>query len=352
MSVGKARTLLGKYMDRDTNADRRSLLIGGALLVTAPSPLAAKAMSVVGEQDGLRLDPSDMPFPSLPPQGSINDRADAYGQTALTLSRVAAMTTRCARDVAYGKGVAQKLDIYLPNEASARDLPVFINIHGGAWRWGYKEWMGLNAPPIVAARAIYVSVEYSLAPAARYPKQLDDCTLALAWVYKNISRFGGNPAKILVGGHSAGAHLASLMTLRRDRLKQFNLPEDVIKACLTASGAYDFRDPLIYGLPKDNAFLNDFLASAADVKDVSPIAWTRGNRTPFLVTWGENDRDDAKFTAPAFVAVLRREQAPVVSHRFPLLDHFWMHVAQQSATNLWTRTAIAWLKGEPGVPVA
>ena len=87
-----------------------------------------------------------MPFANLKPQSPINIRADAYGQTALNLSRLAAMTTRCKLDIAYGSGPAQRLDVYMPADKSAKGLPVFMNIHGGGWTHGYKEWMGLNAP--------------------------------------------------------------------------------------------------------------------------------------------------------------------------------------------------------------
>jgi arylformamidase len=329
--------------------ERRRVLAGTAFLAMGFGALKASAQSEIGKAGQIkrRLDPARLPFANLPSQGTINDRADAYVQSAISLSRVAALTTRCVLDVPYGPGHAQRLDIYLPNDESARDLPIFVNIHGGAWRWGYKEWMGLNAPPIIDAPAIYVSVEYALSPAARHPTQLDDCTAAVAWVRKNIGRYGGDQNRIHIGGHSAGAHLAALLTLRRDRLERFGLPQDVIKACLICSGAYDFRDPAIYGLPAKNAFLDDFLASPTDAGDASPISWVSGNTTPFFVTWGENDRDDAKITAPAFLTALREQPGRAEGYMFPLLDHYWMHLAQQSANNLWVKTVVAWLNGDP-----
>jgi arylformamidase len=331
------------------NYERRRVLSGVAALTGGVIATSARADNKGGASchngaavaEGVLL-----PFANLPSQGSINDRADAYGQSALALSRIAAMTTRCELGIPYGPGNAQKLDIYLPSDAHLRELPVMVNIHGGAWRWGYKEWMGLNAPPIIATQAIYVSVEYALAPAARYPSQLDDCTAAVAWVHKNISRYGGDPNRICIGGHSAGAHLAALMTLRKDRMDRFKLPQDVLKACLICSGAYDFRDPSIYGLPAKNPYLDDFLSAPAEAGEASPISWVKGNTTPFFVTWGENDRDDAKMTAPAFLAALREQPGRAEGHMFPSFDHFWMHLAQQSPANLWVKTVIAWLHGD------
>ncbi len=98
------------------------------------------------------------------------------------MSRVAALTTRCELDVRYGDRPAQRLDIYMPADTSLRDLPVFVNIHGGGWLIGYKEWCGLNAPALVDLPAIYVSVEYGLMPGTPHPGSLQDCLLAVGWI--------------------------------------------------------------------------------------------------------------------------------------------------------------------------
>ncbi len=122
------------------------------------------------------------PFDHLPAQSPINLRADAYAETALRLSQFAAMTTRCVLDVPYGDLPAQRLDIFMPKDASLKGLPVFINIHGGGWTHGYKEWMAFGAPVVTAFPAIYVSTEYRLAPDAKHPAQVEDSAAALAWV--------------------------------------------------------------------------------------------------------------------------------------------------------------------------
>src|SRR5262245_48904827 len=97
-----------------------------------------------------------MAFDSLAPQPKMNPDAEAYAAEALRLSREAARTTRCVLDLAYGSDPAQTLDLYLPPDTSldAHDLPVLMLMHGGGWTHGHKEWMGLNAPPLVGAPAI------------------------------------------------------------------------------------------------------------------------------------------------------------------------------------------------------
>src|ERR1700679_3848618 len=144
----------------------------------------------------------DRTFTDLPPQSRLNEAVDVYAATALNLSRLAATTCRCQLDIAYGTDPWQKLDIYLPRQQNLTGLPAFLNIHGGGWTHGYKEWMGLNAPPIVAFPAIYISVGYRLAPTNRHPAQLEDIFNALTWAQQHIAKFGGSPDRLFIGGHS------------------------------------------------------------------------------------------------------------------------------------------------------
>lgn len=321
---------------------RDSLLIASAGLLAGQSVQAGQA-----PQAAISEPVQSVPFASVKPQPPINIRADAYGQTALNLSRLAALTTRCKLDIPYGPGEAQRLDVYMPSDAGARKLPVFVNIHGGGWTHGYKEWMGLNAPAITQFPAIYVAIDYGLSPAQRFPGHLHDCLQAVAWVYKNIAGFGGDPNRISVGGHSAGAHLSALLTVRRDLHAKFGLPEDAIKACLPYSGVYDLRELEVYGQPTSGAAIEPLLASRADADAASPIMHLQSVRTPFFITWSENDNVLCKAQSPAFVLALRQQGVRAEGYMFPLFDHFWIHVDQQNPANLWTRTLRSWMLGDP-----
>lgn len=286
-----------------------------------------------------------VPFGGLKPQTPINTRADAYGRTALGLSRLAAMTVRCELDVPYGKDAAQRLDVYLPKEKKLRGLPVLICFHGGGHTHGYKEWMGLNAPAIVSLPAIFVSVEYRLAPSMEQARsyiltQLDDTLAATRWVLDNVARYGGDSGRIHIGGHSAGAVLSALATLRRDLYGKFGLPQGVIKACFPVSGSYDVRDPVAYG---DNSGAK---VDAALANETSCMAHVAGNKVRFFVTWGGDDNVRTKAQSPAFVMALNDEDGVTRGHRFEQFDHFWIHVDQQNETNLWTRTVRAWMSGD------
>jgi arylformamidase len=292
-------------------------------------------------------DSIQMPFTGLLPQGPITPVADIYAETALNLSRLAALTTRCILSVQYGSEPAHTLDIYLPRQEGLSGLPVFVNIHGGGWLFGHKEWLGLNAPAIVAFPAIYVAIDYRLAPTYMHPAQIEDCLMALAWVHDNIAEYGGDTQRVYVGGHSAGAHLASLMTLRTDLYRRFGLPSRPIRACFPYNGLYDFTNMESYGEIEANNPGNAFIPDAHAAVGASPINFTSNNSVPFFVTWAENDLPLFKAQSAAFVEALRSQPGRVEKHMYLDFDHFWTHLDQQRSTSSWTLTLQSWMSGDP-----
>ncbi|MBC7997680.1 MAG: alpha/beta hydrolase [Leptolyngbya sp.] len=124
----------------------------------------------------------------------------------------------------------QCLDVY--SNRDARNWPVVVMIHGGAWRSGDKSQPqnGRDKARFLLANGfVFVSVNYRLAPEFGHPSQIKDIAAALAWVSKNISKYGGNPAKVIVMGHSAGAHLACLAVTNQKFLKDAGF--DVANVC-------------------------------------------------------------------------------------------------------------------------
>jgi len=284
-----------------------------------------------------------MAFDDLPPQPPMNLRADAYADTSLRLSRAAATATRTVLDVPFGDDWYQKLDVYLPRDEGLTGLPVYVGIHGGGWSHGFKEWMGLNAPPVVALPGIYVSLSYRLAPQHRHPAMLEDCLAGFAWVYRNIARYGGDPNRLFVGGHSAGGHLASLLTLRTDLHAQYGLPKGVVKACFPCSGIYATHH-------EDGSRVNTIapmVGEAYDDRTASPMTYIARNTVPFFVTWAENDNANCKLQGPWFLRELRKQPGRAEGYEFPQFDHFWITIDQQRAENPATRTLLSWMAGDP-----
>jgi acetyl esterase/lipase len=210
---------------------------------------------------------------------------------------------------------------------------------------------------VLAAPAIFVTPSYRHAPAAQFPAQLDDCADAIAWVHSNIAAYGGDPTRIHLGGHSAGAHLAALTALRRDALTARGLPSDVIKACYPVSGRYDLGERSARGagaapVRDGQSLVESFLGTPANVAAASPLQQVRGNTTPFVVAVGSRDLAGFVDQARAFVAALRAERGVVRFEEFEGYDHFMMSEQCSQPDNIWMRLVHDRLHQLPAVPNA
>ncbi len=161
-------------------------------------------------------------------------------------------------DVPYADPAAdrQVLDIHAPD--GARGLPVVFWIHGGGWQAGDKTDVQLK-PRVFAERGfVFVSTNYRLLPQVDMDTLIRDVARSLGWVHKHIAEYGGDPNRIFVMGHSAGAQLAALLCVDERYLAAEGVPFDVLKGCVPVDGdTYDlpaiimtaeFRQT-VHGLP-------------------------------------------------------------------------------------------------------
>jgi arylformamidase len=137
-------------------------------------------------------------------------------------------------NISYGSSPREVLDIYAADKAGG---PVLIYIHGGYWRSGSKEDNCNFVPTFTKRGATVVLVEYDLCPQVTVSDIVRQTRSAIGWTHKNIARYGGDPAKLFVAGHSAGGHLTA-MALAHDWRGE-GLPADIIKGATATSGVYD-----------------------------------------------------------------------------------------------------------------
>lgn len=140
-------------------------------------------------------------------------------------------------DVAYGDDASERLDI-LP---AGRDAPVFVYIHGGYWRALDKRDHAFVAPPLADAGAMVVNLNYALCPAVSIEHIVSQLVQALAWVWRHAAEHGGDPKRIVVAGHSAGGHLATMLLATDWRAVSPDLPADLVKSALSISGLYELE---------------------------------------------------------------------------------------------------------------
>jgi len=278
-------------------------------------------------------------LPPLPPL--IHEAAKGYAERISAASRRVQREERCVLDVPYGSDYWQKIDIYLPRNDRSSGLPVLLFLHGGAWRNGCKEWMGFMAPAIVSLPAIFVSVSYRLTPAARFPGPAEDCVDALAWVHRNIGRYGGDPKRLFYGGHSAGGHLSALVALDAKLRRSRNLPDDVVKGCFPVSGIYDLRAD-IEG-PVERRLVQEFLADDRQIEAASPIFHVAGNRTPFYVTHGGEDLPELVPQAKAMARALAEQPGELRVQEFAGYNHFDTSERCDREDHPWVSTVREWM---------
>jgi acetyl esterase/lipase len=198
-----------------------------------------------------------------------------------------ATDVQVVRNVAYYEGadadpVRHRLDLYLPR--GRKDFPVVFFIHGGAWLHGNKNHFGIYAGlgRCFAKHGIgMVSTNYRLSPAVKHPEHVRDVARAFAWTHKNIAKYGGRPDEIFVAGHSAGGHLAALLTTDARYLQSHGLRPADIRGTVPVSGLYTIPNlPLLHKVfGKDPAVLRD----AAPLTHVSP------DLPPFLIIYSDGE---------------------------------------------------------------
>ena len=150
---------------------------------------------------------------------------------------VSSFGQRIYKDVSYRSNILDpyavgrcKADIYCP--AGATDCPVVVWFHGGGLTGGNK-----SIPArLEDSGLIVVAVNYRLMPKVQIATCIDDAAAAVAWTFRNIEKYGGNPEKIFVAGHSAGGYLTAMIGLDKHYLAEYNIDADKIKALVPFSG--------------------------------------------------------------------------------------------------------------------
>ncbi|MDH4608784.1 alpha/beta hydrolase [Pseudomonas sp. BN102] len=172
-------------------------------------------------------------------RASVED-FDQYPRQYRALSDQAHASLRCFRDVSYGPGAGERLDIF---PAERPDAPVLLFIHGGYWRALSKADSAFMAPALTAAGACVVVLDYDLAPAVTLDHIVDQTRRALAWLYRHVAEFGGDPQRLYASGSSAGGHLTGML-LAGGWQASHGVPDSVLCGALPISGLFDLR-PLL-----------------------------------------------------------------------------------------------------------
>jgi arylformamidase len=218
-------------------------------------------------------------------------------------------------EYSYGRSALERLDVFRPDlEIAAR--PVHVFFHGGYWRAFDKIDYSFIARPIVEANAIAVIANYGLMPSVSMTQLIAQCRAVIRWLHANAIRLGANPNRISISGHSAGAHIAAVLSMTR--WADYDLPDDIIKSTLTVSGIYDLGPVLQSYLKTETGMTAD------DVAQFSPIAWVEhGQRPgmPLLIAVGEEESAEFQRQSTTFAQALRKQGGDVDLLRIAQRNH-------------------------------
>ncbi|MEN8235486.1 MAG: alpha/beta hydrolase [Actinomycetota bacterium] len=195
---------------------------------------------------------------------------DQFDQATAELQEVADHE----RNVSFGDSSYEVMDIYYP--ANLREsAPIMYFMHGGAMREGHPYHYGFLAKPFIERGIIFITAGYALMPESYFPKNASSAIAGLSWTYDNIAGRGGDPERIYIGGHSAGAEISAYLCVRDDWQEPVGLPIDVITGAMLLSGVYDEGqyDASDQGSQKPNAITSVGPLTRAPQTTVIAFGW-------------------------------------------------------------------------------
>lgn len=230
---------------------------------------------------------------------------------AIPAQAARAKDIRVVKEVCYGdvnEGKLHQLDLYLPK---AGNFPVVVFAHGGAWMFGDKSSYDYLGKYFAEQGIGAVIVNYRLSPKIQHPGHVQDVAKAVAWVHANIGAHGGDKGNLVLGGHSAGGHLVSLLGTDETFLRAEGLSLKSIRGVVSISGVYaaDKLFGLDFVFPKENRALS------------FPMKHIKAGCPPFLLFCAEKEIFGLDRQAARFHAELRDTGCNAELHEIKGTDH-------------------------------
>lgn len=184
-------------------------------------------------------------------------------------------------EVAYGSKSRQQLDVYIPTTGRA-EAPAVIFFYGGSWQWGDRKDYKFVAEALASQGIFVVIPDYRVYPDVVFPAVVEDAAAVVDWSHRELHNYGYQTRDLFVMGHSAGAHLAAMLTLDPHYLRAHDLSNRIITGMIGLAGPYDF-------LPLKDDTLKTIFGPEADRWRSQPINYVNGDNPPMLLMHGKND---------------------------------------------------------------
>lgn len=219
---------------------------------------------------------------------------------------------RVEAGIPYAEGARHRLDVYAP--AGAVAAPVVVFLYGGGWESGDRGMYRFVGAELAAHGVVAVVPDMRLYPAVRFPAFVQDCASAIAWVRAHAAEHGGDPRRIFLMGHSAGAQIATLLALDGEYLGAVGMRPAELAGVIGLAGPYDF-------LPLRSATLRAIFGPEQDWPRSQPIRFVNAAAPPMLLLAGGDDSTVDPGNTRRLAAALRRVGVKVQATIYPDVGH-------------------------------
>ena len=224
------------------------------------------------------------------------------GGLAFTVANAPALAGPFHRhaNIHYGDLHRELLDVYQPDDA--RGAPVVVFWYGGAWTRGNKEEYRFVGAALARAGFVAILPDYRLYPEVKFPGLIEDGAAALKWAHQHAAEYGGDPDKLVVAGHSAGAHMAAMLALDGRYLQRIGGSVSWIHGLIGLSGPYV--------LTPNSDVLKQIFAAPNTIADWQPIQFVSAASPATLLLHGSADERVVPGHAERLIAALRALGVP------------------------------------------
>lgn len=219
-------------------------------------------------------------------------------------------------DLPYGEHPRQRLDAYRPRaQADGATSPVVVFFYGGSWQGGNRGQYLFAAEALASLGFVVIVPDYRVYPEVVFPAFVEDGARAVAWARRHAPELGGDPARLFLMGHSAGAHIAALLALDPQYLDGAGESTKDLAGFIGLAGPYDF-------LPLESEVLRRIFAPPGRLASTQPINFVRGGEPPALLVTGEEDGIVNPGNTARLAARLRQHGSRVEERRYAGFNHY------------------------------
>jgi len=217
-------------------------------------------------------------------------------------------------NIAYGADPKHRLDVYVPDQKSAEPRPMLVFWHGGRWEFGDKADYRFVGAALAELGYVAVLPNYRHYPYVKMPGFMDDAARAGEWAAGHAGELGADAGRLYLMGHSAGAHMAALVSLDPRYFAAAGRPGPPVAGVIGLSGPYDF-------LPLLEPDVQDMFGPPQNYPDSQPINFVRSDAPPMLLVHGLMDETVRPKNSSSLAAALRARGVPVTLRLYPKALH-------------------------------